>query len=1064
MNVRSSFFAWIFCSIHAFSLSAQEPIRFARTPDLSPDGKLVAFSYLGDIWTVETIGGVARPITMHEAHDYYPSFSPDGRWIAFSSNRFGGYDVFVVSSHGGKPRRLTFDSANDIVQGWTPDGKNILFTSYRGTDYPGGSEVYSVSMEGGQDRKLPFREAKEISVASNGQYVAFSRGPGTWYRKNYRGSSNDDLWVASMDGSNVRRLTDFNGQDTCPMWSPDNRKLFYVSEILGGPSNIVCQEVTPSLASPMKSGNLIGITKHREDSVRRARMSANGDWIVYECGSDLWIVGTKESQPRKIAIEVHADDKSNVDRTVTFTRDITEYALSPSEYHVAFTVHGDIFLMPITGGKATRLTEDPAVEHGLSWSMDGKKILYSSDRGGQEDLYLVEHDDPEHPELIRAHRFKSTRLTNTSEPEIGASFSPDGNRIAFLRSGKLWTMKPDGTDLKALVEQTQVYDYDWSPDGKWIAYSRMDGSFASEVYITPLDGSQPPKNVSRYATTNYDVSWSTTGNKIAFLSQRRGSTSMHVLNLQKPVAPNAPTSKDIDWDDIHLRVTRPANIPADEGTISRNGSMIAFRSQSNGDDLWLVRTDASGLSRVTFGNTRPRQIRWSKNSGTIYFLDGFGSLRTASATMSGFSNSSTTPAYINFTAKMTIKREEEFSEMFEQSWRSIADHFYDAKHHGVDWRSVREKYQPAVKHVTMKEDLYALISLMVGELNASHLGISGLNRFPDEVTADLGVLFDESYKGPGFKIAELVKGGPVDKRGLNLKVGDILTGIDRTELTDKANLSQLLNNKVNEMVLLDITSNPSDPKAKRRVEIQATTRDQMNDLMYRRWINKNAENVSKLSKGTLGYIHIPSMDETGVEQFVRSLYSDNFDKEAIVLDVRNNGGGFTHDQILNYLGAKPHAIFKQRDGGEGLVMRSYDRKWTKPLVLLVNNRSYSDAEIFPNGFRTLGLGKVVGQPTGGLVIGTSPTRLIDGSTFRIPRTGVWTVKGTNMEKEGVLPDVVVDANPEELANGNDPQLSKAVELLIQDVIVWKKNNPQPVTVTTGAGGSGNLAPNPMPKK
>jgi tricorn protease len=1041
-------------TLQAGTLSAQDPIRFPRTPDISPDGKLVAFSYLGDIWTVETIGGIARPVTMHEAHEINPAFSPDGRQIAFSSNRFGSYDVFVVPAYGGKPTRLTFDSAQDMVVGWTPDGRSVLFTSNRGTSFPPSPELYAVSVDGGQERALPFREAKEAAFSANGQFVAFARGPGIWYRKGYRGSSNDDIWVAKADGSDVRRLTDFTGQDGSPMWSPDGRRLYYVSEALGNPANIVVQDLTAGLAPPLREGNPRLLTHHQDDAVRRARISTNGEWIVYECDGDLWVVSTRDGQSRKLAIEVHADDKANADHTTTFTKDMTEYALSPDEKHVAFAVHGDLFLMPIAGGKATRLTDTPAVEHGISWAPDGKKLLFVSDRGAQEDLYLLEADDPEHPEFTKAHRFKTKQLTNTPEVEFGGSFTPDGSRIAFIRAGKLVTMKPDGTDVKPLVDQTEVFDYDWSPDGKLVVYARADGSFASELYIVPLDGSQPPRNITRYATFNGDVSWSKTGNKLAFVSERRGAQGMFVMNLQKAALPGTPSSNDIDWDDIHLRVSRPGNNNAEGGTISPNGEMVAYASSGpDGSDLWVARTNGSGLVRLTTGTSRPRQIRWSKSSGTVYFLDGGGSLRTANPNAVAGPSSSMRgifgldgpgggggPGIINFSAKMTIRRDEEFAEMFAQSWRALSDHFYDAKLHDTNWRAVREKYQPLVKHIAMKEDLYAMVSLMLGELNASHLGINGPSHNADEITADLGLIYDESFKGPGLKIAEVLKRGPADRRGLNLKAGEIILSIDRTKLTDKTNLSQLLGGKVGETVLLEVTSDPSDSKAKRKIEMQAASREAVHNLMYQRWVERNAQQVAKLSNGTLGYIHIPSMDDAGMEQFVRSLYSDNFDKDAIVIDVRYNGGGFTHDQVLNYLGGKAHTLFRQRDGGEGLVLRSYDRKWTKPSIVLINNRSYSDAEIFPNAFRTLGLGKLVGQPTGGCVIGTSATRLIDGSQFRVPRTGVWTVKGINMEREGVAPDVTVDAQPEELAKGADPQLQKAVEVLTQDVIVWKKEH------------------------
>jgi tricorn protease len=1046
--------------------TSQEPIRFARTPDISPDGKLITFSYLGDIWTVEAIGGVARPVTLHEAHDVNPCFSPDGRWIAFSSNRHGQYDVFVVPTVGGKAKRLTFDSAQDLVSGWSKDGKSILFSSSRSNSYPAAIEHYQISKEGGQEKKLPYKEAKEVAISPNGTTVAFVRGPGTWYRKGYRGSSNDDIWLSSVDGATVRRLTEFNGQDSAPMWSSDAKKLFYVSET-AGTANIVAQELSTSTGLPTAVGAAKPLTQHKEDSVRRARINSSGDWIVYECGGDLWICSTKDGVSRKLAIEVHADDKSNTDRVVTFNKDISEYTLSPDENTIAFVVHGEIFTMPTRGGKANRITDTSAVEHSVIFSPDNKKLLFVSDRSGYEELYLLESDDPDYSDLSKASKYKTKALTNSPEAEFGASFNNNGSLIAFIRSGKLYTMKTDGTDVKPLVDQPQVFDYEWSPDGKWLAYSRSDGSFASEIYIIPSDGSKPAVNVSRYATYNAGITWGS--NKLAFLSQRRGSMGMHVLSLQKPGGSSSSSTSDIDWDDIHLRVERPSSLAAAEGAISKNGRSIAFRSTGNGDDLWVAATDGSNIQRVTQGNLSPRQIRWTKG-GTVYFLDGTGSIRSTMPGVSSFTSGSregaNAPSSINFTAKMTIGRDEEFQEMFDQSWRFLSDSFYDSKHHGNDWKQTREKYRALVKHVAMKEDLFNLVSLMLGELNASHLGISGTIRTPEEQTADLGLIFDESYTGPGLKVAEIIKRGPSDRRGVGLKPGDVILAIDRTELSDKTNLSQLLNSKTSENVTLEVVANPAETKNRRKIELQPTSRDKVGQLLYDRWIEKNAAEVAKLSGGRIGYIHISGMDEQGLEQFVRSLYSDNFDKDAIVIDVRYNGGGFTHDQVLNYLGAKEHTFFRQRDGGEGLVMRNYDRKWTKPSTVLINNRSFSDAEIFPSAYRSLGLGKVIGQATGGMVIGTTSTRLIDGSQFRLPRTGVYTVKGINMEKEGVAPDIAVDVTPEDLAKGVDPQLSKAVDVLKVEVAEWKKNrsNPSSGTATTAAPAPAPVSPMPPAAK
>jgi tricorn protease len=1072
---RISLAALLLGVLPSMPATAQEPIRFARTPDISPDGKLVTFSYLGDLWVVETIGGTARPITSHPAHDVNPVFSPDGRFIAFTSNRHGSYDVYVVAAHGGRPKRLTSDSASDLVCSWSPDGKQVLFASTRSTQFPPSYELYTVPAEGGLARRVSAAEGKEGVFSPAGDRLAYVRGPGTWYRKGYRGSSNDDIWLCNPDGTNNSRFTDFNGQDGSPMWGADGRTLYYVSEFFGTPANIVKKPVEASAGVPP-----VQVTHHSEDGVRRARISRNGEWIVYECGADLWVVSTRDSaQPRKLAIEVYADDKANTERVETFTQGATEFAVSPDEKHVAFAVHGNLFLQSISlqGGKAVRLTETSANDHGIAWAPDGSKILFLSDRGGKEDIYLLEANDPEHPKFIEAHQFTVKRLTDTPDAEIGLSFTHDGKRVGFLRSGKLWTMKADGSDPKVVVDDIHVFDYEWSPDGKWVVYARRDGSFASELYVVPSSGptaENPARNVTRYATFNGDVTWSADGRMIAFLSERRGPANLFVLPLQKPTAQGIterPASLfaplvDFDWDDLHLRARSVIPVPVSEAAISPDGSKVAFRANNQGEDLWIASTTGGHMSRLTTGGQNPHQIQWSRRrspfGGTmdiVYFLDRTGSIRMARPSMtesrtlsvppSPVAAASTGPAIgsgesitVPFKVTLTIRTDDLYREMFDQSWRYLSEHFYDAKFHGSNWEAVRSKYRPLVEHVALKEDLYALLYLMLGELNASHLGVAGFGLNPDQVTADLGLIFDESYRGKGLKIAEILKRGPADRRGLNIKAGEYLVAIDGVELTGATDLSKLLNDKADEAVSLTVMSDPAadpkDSKARRRVEIKAAKRDEIAALMYERWVRRNAARVSELSKGKLGYIHIPSMDEDGLDRFVRSLYSDNFDKEAIVLDVRYNGGGFTHDEVLNYLGAREHTFFRERDGGEGLVLRPHDRKWTKPLVLLINNRSYSDAEIFPNAFRTLGLGKLVGEPTGGFVIGTGAVRLVDGSLFRVPRVGVYTSKGINMEKEGVRPDVLVEPHPDQIAKGVDLQLEKAVEVLQEEVIAFKK--------------------------
>ncbi|MEZ6140927.1 MAG: S41 family peptidase [Zavarzinella sp.] len=1040
------------------------PIQFGRTPDISPNGDTIAFSYQGDIWTVPASGGVARAITQHSAHEYYPSFSPDGKMLAFSSNRYGQYDVFVVSAMGGRPTRLTFDSATDIVSGWSNDGKSIYFLSTREVTYPSTPALYEIPVTGGFVRKLPYLEAKEIAVHPTTGNVVITRGSGTWYRQGYRGSSDDDLWLVTKNGDQAKLVTPFEGQDSSPMWHPNRKTLYYVSEV-NGLSNIVSQEL-PEDFSAVNSSKLAppkSVTQHKDYAVRKAKIAHGGSKIVYECGPNICLLDTKNGKQQVVTIEVFADDKSNPVEKKRFTDNASEFALSADDKTAALVVHGEIFLTPMAGGTTKRLTTTRGIEHGINWAPDSKSLMFASDRNGQEDLLLVTIDEPKATDLYSASKYKLKLLTNSPEAETNAAFSPDGNTIAYISKGMLWTMKADGSNKKQIVSTPQVGDYDWSPDSKWLVYSASDPFFASELYLIPADGSKPPLNITRYATSNMDVTWG--GDHIAFLSLRSGNMGVYAIPLTKPLStglapPSFSVPKEFDLDDIHQRTKRLGSNQARNAVISKNGRLVAYRGSTGGDDLWLVSVTGNINVRLTQGNLAPRYMRWTK-TGSLAFLDKSGALRVATPTL----NSTAPPAdpkTISFAAEMNIDRDVEYMQIFEQSWRKLGEGFYDATHHGADWNKVRTTYRTMVPHVTSKEDLYALISLMLGELNASHLGISGSSTSPAETTADLGIEFDPTYRGVGLKVKAILERGPADVRGSKLKPGSFVIAINKVAIKDSVNVSSLLNGKINSMVELLVADDPADLKTSTVVLVRGVSNSTISPLVYDRWVKQNQEAVLKASNGKLGYIHIPSMDDNGLEKFVRSLYSDHFDKDGIIIDVRFNGGGFTHDKVLNYLGAREHTIFRRREGGDGLVLRSDDRKWTKPTTVLINQRSYSDAEIFPSAYRTLGYGKLVGVPTGGYVIGTTSTTLIDGSRLRLPRTGVFTVTGTNMEKVGVQPDFVVENLPEQSQQGNDAQLLKSVEVLSSEVTKFKKNAnpvvttpPMPMAVPMPKAKSGN---------
>ena len=507
------------------SLIAQEPIRMARTPDISPDGKLVAFSYLGDIWVVETIGGKARPVTMHKAHEINPVFSPDGHSIAFSSNRHGSYNVFVIPVESGKPRQLTFDSSNDAVTGWSPDGKQILFSSSRSLRFPPSIELYTVPVEGGRTQRISAAEGREGVFSPKGDRIAYVRGPGTWYRKGYRGSSNDDIWICNADGTNNRQLTTNNVpgrfadverrrpvdllRQRVPRHPGQHRPTGGGHGHRSGPPWFHAQRPR---RCPCPSRSRI----HKDDAVRRARISGNGEWIVYECGADLWVVvdegrldaaqaGHRSPHRRQVEHRAHRDLHQQQRHRV--------YARRPMRNTSSLVVHGELFL---AAGYAQRQAAPPdGNQRHTTTASPGRRTVRgccsSPTAAATTTSICCNPTMPDHPQLINAHQFKTTQLTKGSDAAMGLSFAPDGKRVAFIQAGKLWTMNPDGTDQKVIVHDTKVIDYEWSPDSKWFVYSRMDGSFASELYIVPATGptaENPARNITRYATYNSDVTWS----------------------------------------------------------------------------------------------------------------------------------------------------------------------------------------------------------------------------------------------------------------------------------------------------------------------------------------------------------------------------------------------------------------------------------------------------------------------------------------------------------------------------------------------------------------------------
>jgi len=1054
------------CTLCFAAFLAGQELQLLRFPALSPDGTTLAFAYQGDIWKVPAGGGAALRLTVHEAYESEPRWSPDGRQILFLSNRFGNRDLFVMPAEGGPPKRLTHHSARDEAARWMGNETVVFATRRLFAQVEREDEIHQVGLDGGTPRRLLDDVGLMPAPSPDGLYLALVRGTCRITREGYRGPANRDIWLYDIQSGTYTRITTDAGQDIYPSWDREGN-LYFLSARTGH-YNLYRQ--------PLEEGRPVGrpeaLTDYTDTGIRYFDLDAAGERFVLERGGELLLWEKGESKP--LQVNLATDYRFDPVEDMTFTEDLEGYDLSPDGKQLALSVRGELFAKAADKERqrSARLTRHPWKDSEPLWLNDST-LLFLSDRDGRTDLFLLRSADADQPDLTRTFKTDLIPLTRTEAEESGLAIAPDTNRIAFVRGrGQLVVAEVDPEKGVLINERVWLDGWatpnrlQWSPDGRYLAYDMTNLDFNREVFILPLEEGAKPVNVSMHPRSDFGAVWSADGSKLGFLSNRNNGDNdiwfawlkkedwektkrdweeEAALESEKSKKDTAATALEMEVDlaDIHERLQQVTRMPGNEHNlaISKDGETFYFSTNGGGwtggggkNGFFSIQWDGEKLEQI-LDDERMSALHWDKKHEKLFFRKRGGKLSLLDLKKKK-------AEAMPFEAEMEVDHQAERQQIFDDAWRALRDGFYDPQFHGQDWDSLRAKYEPWCLAASTSQDFRDLFNELLGQLDASHMGMYGPD--PEETQKhQTGLLGIEGVpEENGFRIKRVLPESPAERTESRLREGELLTAVNGQPIAPSTNLYALLKGKADERTLLEVTDAAGESR-----EVIIRPASSLRSELYEAWVDERKDLCEQYSDGRLGYIHIQGMNWPSFERFERELTASGQGKEGIVIDVRYNGGGWTTDMLMTVLNVRQHAYTIPRGAAENLRKEHAKFRnhypfgerlplsaWTKPSVALCNQNSYSNAEIFSHAYKTLGHGTLVGQPTFGAVISTGSHSLLDGSRVRMPFRA-WYVKATdvNMEHGPAVPDILVDNPPGSKEKGEDLQLRRAVETLLQQL-------------------------------
>ena len=1066
----------------SLALTAQDPPNWLRHPAISPDGSRIAFTYRGDLYTVPSGGGDATRLTYHDAHDYMATWSADGRYIAFASNRYGNFDVFLMPAGGGDATRLTYHSADELPYAFGAGDSTVIFGGQRQDaaahrQYPTGSqpELYTVPTTGGRVDQLLTVPAEYARLSPDGKTLLYhdKKGGENEYRKHHVSAITRDIWAYDLATGTHRRLTDNAAEDRQPVFTADGSGFYFLSE-RGGNFNVYKR----SLAGGAEEQ----LTELGPHPVRF--LSHGGDLLSFGYAGELYTLRSG-AKPQSVAVNIVTQAGSNPDGFISVDGDIEEMAVSPDGKEIAFVARGEVFVTSVDESFTKRITTTPERERFVGWGPEGKSVVYASERDGKWSTYKTEKVRDEEPFFYAATLLKESPVLENGKDNYLAAYSPDGKRLAWIedrRTLKVRNLKTGAdTTLLGPDELFHMRDGDkyftWSPDGAWLLVEHDVLLNNSEVLLLQADGG---KRVNLTESGYYDSrpKWVDGGKAMIWFSNRDGLKS-YATSGQSEQDVYAMFFTQAAWDEFNLseedyklqQAIEKAN-KAEKQADAEDDKKKKDKDEAESDSTevkpltfdWNALHDRT--KRLTIHSSRLGDAVLSKDGEKLYYLSSFEDklnlwvteLRTRDTKMaleldaSGgslewdpkqenlylLSSGKITKLDVDKDKKTPVKLQGEIifdavaerRAMFDHVWQRTNAVFYRSDFHGADWDSLGAVYARHLPSIGNDFELTELLSEMLGELNVSHAGAryrpGGFDN-PD-ATAALGIFLDYDYTGDGILIEEILEGGPLDRAAFDLKPGMLIERINGQAIAADRDVAAYLNRLEGDFTLLELVDTATE--ARTTVTVKPISQSEESRLLYKRWVKRNEAEVQERSGGRLGYVHLPGMSDEPYRSIYQDMLGKYYEREGMIIDTRFNGGGDLVADLAMFFTGVPFITYATEAkvvGGEPTS------RWTKPTLALINEAQYSDGHCFAAGYTDLRIGKTVGMPTPGTCSFAGWERLPNGIVWGVVPVSARDIDGDWMENNQTEPQIEVKNEPAVIAAGRDQQLERAVDVMLEDI-------------------------------